>query len=115
MRYDYDFFKTTMPRTRPADYYLGCHDGSVFIDLVKNPDGLIALARISFDGYGCCRVEDSKLLSKSESREFRKAMGQEPLVQEALTPLVLKLIDINQDAIWTDALERYDLLYDIDA
>ena len=32
MNDDLEFFIATMPDTRPADYYLGCLGGSVFMD-----------------------------------------------------------------------------------
>jgi len=32
MNQDFDFFKTTMQKTRMTDFHLGCLDGSVFID-----------------------------------------------------------------------------------
>lgn len=32
MNKDFDFFKTTMPDSTKADFYLGCLDGCVFLD-----------------------------------------------------------------------------------
>ena len=52
MNQDFEFFKTTMPQTRKADYYLGCLDSCVFLDFNRSTDNGISLARISFDGYG---------------------------------------------------------------
>ena len=54
MKQDFDFFKTSMPSTRKADYYLGGLDSSVFIDFNRTKENRISLVRISFDGYGCC-------------------------------------------------------------
>ena len=43
MGQDFYFFKTTMPESRKADFYLGCLDGSVFIDFNYTPDKRISL------------------------------------------------------------------------
>ena len=53
MNRKFDFFGTTMPETRKADYYLGCLNSSVFIDFNKTNNNQICLVRISFDGFGC--------------------------------------------------------------
>lgn len=106
----YDFFKTTMPTSRIADYYLGCLDGSVFIDLNLNNNGQIYLQRISFDGYGCCKIENSRTLDKRDSIIFVDEMDKELIDQNTIEKLVKSLIKLNADKIWTDALEEYELL-----
>ena len=61
---DLEFYKIKMPKSRKAKYYLGCYDGSVFIDLNKSSD-CIYLKRISFDGFGCYEIYgEQNLLSK---------------------------------------------------
>ncbi len=50
MNQPFDFFITTLPPTRQADYYLGCLNASVFIDFNCSDENLIYLIRISFDG-----------------------------------------------------------------
>jgi hypothetical protein len=108
---NFDFFKTTMPKTRPADFYLGCLDGSVFIDFNKTGNDQIALIRISFDGYGCCNLEkEIELLNEEDSGLFIKEMKKESLNQKAITTLVKKSIEINKKHIWIDALEKYELI-----
>ena len=47
-----------MPESRKADYYLSCLDSSVFIDFNRSNENLISLVRISFDGYGCCNLDE---------------------------------------------------------
>jgi hypothetical protein len=106
----FDFFKTTMPISRIADYYLGCLDSSVFIDLNLNNKGQIYLQRISFDGYGCCEIENSMTLDKRDSIIFVDEMGKELIDQITIEKLVKSLIKLNADKIWTDALEEYELL-----
>ena len=108
---DFGFFKTTMPDSRKADFYLGCLDGSVFIDFNKTSDNLISLCRISFDGYGCCNISDTKnLLNLELSKKFIEEISKDELDQEKLTPLVKEIIKINQEYIWRDALEEYNLI-----
>ncbi len=108
---NFDFFKTTMPKTRPADFYLGCLNGSVFIDFNKTGNDQIVLVRISFDGYGCCNLKkEVELLNEEDSGLFIKEMNKESLNQEAITVLVKKSIEMNKKHIWIDALEKYGLI-----
>jgi len=107
---EYDFFKTTMPQTRKADFYLGCLDSSVFIDFNLNNNVQIYLKRISFDGYGCCEIEDSKMLDQRDSIKFVEEMNKESIDQKTIELLVKSLIEINSEKIWTDALEEYKLI-----
>jgi len=100
-----------MPDTRKADLYLGCLDGSVFIDFNLTSDNLISLCRISFDGYGCCNITNiNNSLNFEMSKKFIEEIRKEKLDQEKLTPLVKEIIKINQEYIWTDALEEYNLI-----
>ncbi len=110
-KHDFDFFKWTMPESRKADFYLGCLDGSVFLDFNLNADKRIQLCRISFDGYGCCNLDkDAKCLDKQSSKDFINEIAKDNLNQEKITKLVLELIRLNKDNIWTDALEEYKLI-----
>jgi len=111
MKQSFDFFKTEMPNTRKADFCLGCLDGSVFIDFNLSNDRLILLCRISFDGYGCCNITDTtNFLNFEMSKKFIEEITKCELDQEKLTPLVKEIIKINQEHIWTDALEQYNLI-----
>jgi len=108
---DFDFFKTTMPDSRKADFYLGCLDGCVFLDFKYTTYKRINLCRISFDGYGCCNIDNNaKCLDNQLSKEFIDEIGKENLDQEKITKVVLELIRRNKDNIWTDALEEYKLI-----
>ncbi|MBL7837976.1 MAG: hypothetical protein JNM67_10700 [Bacteroidetes bacterium] len=100
-----------MPDSRKADFYLGCLDGSVFIDFNFTIDKLINLCRISFDGYGCCDLEDNaKSLDDQSSKTFIEEIGKDNLDQKKITKIVLELIRLNKNNIWTDALEEYNLI-----
>lgn len=111
MKQDFDFFKIKMPESRKADFHLGCLGGSVFIDFNQTSDNLIFLCRISFDGYGCCNITGTKnLLNADLSKAFIEEMKKDELDQIKLTLLVKEIIKINQEHIWTDALEEYGLI-----
>jgi hypothetical protein len=111
MKQDFGFFKTTMPDSRKADFYLGCLDGSVFLDFNSTPDKQINLCRISFDGYGCCNLDNnSKYLDNQLSQEFIDEIDKDNLDQEKIMKVVLELIRLNKENIWTDALEEYKLI-----
>jgi hypothetical protein len=111
MKQDFDFFKPEMAETRKADFYLGCLDSSVYIDLNLSSDNLISLCRISFDRYGCCNITDTKnLLNFELSKKFLEEIKKDKLDQDKLTPLIKEIIKINQNHIWADALEEYNLI-----
>lgn len=111
MNTDFDFFKTTMPDSRIADFYLGCLDESVFIDFNLTTDKLISLCRISFDGYGCCNLgSKAKCLDEKLSKDFIEQIGKDNLDQVKIAKIVLELIRLNKDNTWPDALEEYKLI-----
>ena len=99
-----------MPDSRKADFYLGCLDGCVFLDFNFTTDNRINLCRISFDGYGCCDIDDAKHLDEQLSKNFVYEILRENLDQEKITKLVLELVRLNKDKIWNDALEEYNLI-----
>ena len=111
MNQDFGFFKTSMPSTRKADYYLGCLDGSVFIDFNLTIENQISLVRISFDGYGCCDLDEKGLsLNLIDSAKFIDQMKKEQLNQDVTSRLVKEIIRINQNQIWVDAIKEYGLI-----
>ena len=108
---DFDFFKWTMSESRKADFYLGCLDGSVFLDFNYTTTKLIYLRRISFDGFGCCNIDNNmQCLDDKSSKDFVHEIGKDNLNQERITKIILELIELNKNNIWTDALEKYNLI-----
>mgnify|MGYP004350165933 CR=1 FL=1 len=100
-----------MPSTRKADYYLGCLDSLVFIDFNRTQDNLISLVRISFDGFGCCNLDENGLsLNLNDSVEFIMEMENDNLNQENISRLVKEIIKVNKDHIWMDAIQEYGLI-----
>ena len=111
MKTDFDFFKTTMPESRKADFYLGCLDGSVFIDFNQSSEDLISLCRISFDGYGCCNLKNTtNYLSPELSNQFLEEIRKDELNQEKLALIVKEIIKVNKEYIWIGALKEYNLI-----
>lgn len=105
------FFLTSMPASRPADYYLSCCGGSVYIDFVRTADGRIALCRMSFDGYGCCRLGDlAKPMDHEASQRWMHEMGAPTLNQAAMAVLVTEAIRCNREYLWDSALYQYGFL-----
>lgn len=104
------FYKYSMPDSRPADYCLDCYYGSCFIDFNKK-DGLIYLERISFDGFGCYEISNPEAsLTAEESEIFINELEKQDFSQKLICPLVLKLINLNQNSIDADVFEEYPLL-----
>ena len=102
-----------MPPTRKADYYIGCLNSSVFIDFNRTEKNLISLVRISFDGYGCCNLDDNGLsLNPNDSAEFMKEMKKENISQKTVLKLIKEIIKINKNLIWMDAIREYGLIDD---
>jgi len=100
-----------MPNTRKADYHLGCLEGSIYLDLNLSTRNHIYLTRISFDGFGCCNLKDNtKKLALNDSNKFISKLSQDELDQEVIGKLVMKLIELNQEQIWKDALFKYNLI-----
>lgn len=110
MQGEFGFFTTVMPGSRPADYYLGCLDGSVFMDFDNCDNGCIRLSRISFDGYGCCNLKDRAApMSEIDSQTFRSMLETEEPDQLQLTAIIKRTITSNRNLIWEDALKEYSL------
>ena len=100
-----------MPTSRPADYYLGCLDGSVFIDFDNSNTEQISLKRISFDGYGCCNLDEQVTpVNKEDSATFKKMMNSQSVDQEILTTIIKKTIKDNKELLWKDALIEYGFI-----
>lgn len=85
-----------MPKFRSADYYLGCLDGSVFMDFNNHGSKLVSLKRISFDGYGCCNLSKKVLpIDEENSIAFKKMMNNQSINQEKLAPIIKNTIKTN--------------------
>lgn len=111
MTEEFNFFITSMPSSRQADYYIGCLDGSVFIDFNRCPNGQVCLKRISFDKYGCYQLNEKvNPLNKEDSQAFRQMMDTQQINQLSLLSIVKKTIQANKTEISQEALDEYNLI-----
>lgn len=105
-----NFFITTMPSSRPADYYLSYHDGCVFIDFNNYDKERVFLKRISFDGYGCCDLGDNSIpLSIEDSVTFKNILNNKIKDQDILLSIIKKALNLNKTFVWQDAINEYGL------
>ncbi len=108
MKDHFGFFKTNPPPSRHSDFYLGCHEGAVFMNFNCTAQQCIYLKSISFDGYGYCdQPLEAHQLSPRDSERFRLEMRKDPLDQKVVGELVYQLIQLNRRQIWSDALAEY--------
>lgn len=105
-----DLYITSMPSSRPADYCLGYFDGAVFIDF-NDIDNKVYLARVSFDGYGCCDLVGKTIpLTEEDSAIFRENMLGNVFRRRIMIKLIKKAILLNKAFIWEKALRKYKLI-----
>ncbi len=108
---DMNFFLTKMPPSRPADFYLGFDEGSVFLDFGNIEKNRIRLIRISFDGYGCCELGSrAEPLTAGDSMLFKEIIQSGISDQALLLTIVKRVLKLNANLIWQDALEQCGLI-----
>lgn len=107
---EFGFFITEMPDSRPADIYLGCLDGSVYIDFDFMDNGCLCLKRISFDGYGCYGM-DSKAtpLSVERTTRFMDFYRSSAVNNVDFANIVVGTIIDNKKLISEEVLKEYKL------
>lgn len=104
------FFITSMPPSRPADYYLGYQDGCVFIDFNNYDKERVCLKRISFDSYGCCDLGDNSIpLNIDDSVIFKNILNNEIKNQDILLRIIKKALELNKTYVCQDAINEYGL------
>jgi len=97
--------------TRPCSFCLCLQEASVFADFDVDEAGIVSLCRISFDGYGCCRVEGSAArMSSDDSRLLCDAVRLGELGGGDVERVLRTYFRENADVIWDDALDDHDLL-----
>ena len=100
-----------MMSTRPCKYCLRLQGDSVFADFDVDNDGYIFLIRISFDGYGCCSLEEQRRkMNAEESRRLIEWIESDNVNHDAMSAVLIKYFDENKDVIWGDALADHELL-----
>jgi hypothetical protein len=97
--------------TRPCSFCLCLQGGSVFADFDSNDADIVSLRRISFDGYGCCRVGESiTKMSSEDSRLLLDAIARGDVESVGVEGVLRRYFRENKDVIWSDALAEHDLL-----
>jgi hypothetical protein len=85
--------------------------GSVFADFDTDDADIISLRRISFDGYGCCKVGESiTKMSSGDSHLLLDAIARGEFESVEVEEVLRKYFRENKDVIWSDALAEHDLL-----
>ena len=100
---------SVMP-SRPCSFGLCLQGGSVFADFDTDDASIVSLRRISFDGYGCCRLESSTKMSSGDSRLLLDAIARGELESVDVEDVLRRYFRENKDVIWSDALAEHDLL-----
>lgn len=97
--------------TRPAKYCLSLQEDSVFADFDFGPNGGLYLARISFDGYGCCKPTSCLAELNSEITRFLVQHFENGNVETPQVESILRsYFNENKALLWEDALEHHDLI-----
>jgi|688.fasta_scaffold169206_3 hypothetical protein len=97
--------------TRPCRFCFSLQGGSVFADFDTDDQDLISLRRISFDGFGCCRIETPiTKMSSEDSRLLLDAIAQGDVGSEPVQDALRRYFRANSAVIWDDALTEHELL-----
>jgi len=97
--------------TRPCSFCLSLQGGSVFADFDTDDEDLISLRRISFDGFGCCRIEAPiTKMSSEDSRLLLDSISRCEVGCKQVGDALRRYFSANRDVIWADALAEHDLL-----
>jgi hypothetical protein len=97
--------------SRPCHFCLCLQGGSVFADFHIDSNGQVYLARISFDGHGCCVTEGKVArMPLDESHTLLKLVNADDLNRDEIREILYRYFDQNQDVIWSDALLENELL-----
>jgi hypothetical protein len=111
MKDQFDFFLTTIPPSRPADYYLGCLGGSVFLDFNESTDNRICLKRIFFDKYGWFELDNQVIpMDEKDSQKFREIMRGKIYDVFLFGTIIKNTISNNRNLIREDALSEYGFI-----
>jgi len=108
-----DIRSTTAMNTRPCKYALAMQNHSVFADFDIDEFGCLYLVRISYDGFGCCRIDnadDINRINKTDSQLLIRSIEQNSLQRKTIQRIVLNHLKANAEHLWKDALEFHNLL-----
>lgn len=97
--------------SRPGQLRLCLQGGSVFDDFDLDYFGIVALRSISFDGFGCYRVEGlTTRMSARDSQLLIESVTCHQLDSILVDELLRKYFRENAAVLWSDALSEHDIL-----
>lgn len=83
----------------------------MFADFDTDESDIVALRRISFDGFGCCCVEGlTSKMSQVDSRRLLDAVALDQLETAEVEDTLRRYFRGNTNVIWDDALMHHELL-----
>jgi hypothetical protein len=94
---------------RPCHFCLSLQGDSVFADFDVDPDGRVFAVRVSFDGYGCCRLAEVGRMNAQDSAAML-AMVERDTIDASAADILRTYFQQNRDVIWSDALEYHALI-----
>ncbi|TVZ41928.1 hypothetical protein P886_1279 [Alteromonadaceae bacterium 2753L.S.0a.02] len=99
--------------TRPCKLCLALQDDSVFADFEIDENGSLFLVRISFDGFGCCKVRnEAKIgrIDKSKSDFLFSHLDNDYANVPEASRILREYFSQNKAFIWEDALKDHELV-----
>lgn len=100
--------KTKPMPSRPCRWCLALQNDSVFADFDVDSEGCVFLARISFDGYGCCETgRRIRSMDREMSGSFLQLLEADEVRAKEMAELLYRYFQENNHVIWRDALEEH--------
>lgn len=99
--------------SRPCHYRFALQDDSVFADFDIDQNDCLYLVRISFDGYGCCRVETDNGIGRIESKRSNyliKHIQTDYSTDHEASKILMEYFNANKKWLWEDALKKHGLI-----
>jgi hypothetical protein len=97
--------------TRPCSFCLCLQGGSVFADFDTDGSDSVSLHRISFDGFGCCRVDGlATKMNHADSKLLLDSVASGRIETAEVEDALLRYFRDNSNVIWDDALSHHELL-----
>ena len=103
-------FQAYPPFREGCNACLALQGGSIFADFLITPDSEILLVRISFDGYGCCPLENPPIVDKDDRNQFLALLRDEELDAVVASQVLRRYFGSLRTMIWADAVEEYGLI-----
>lgn len=97
--------------SRPCHLCLSLDGGAVFVDFALDADGVLFVARISFDGFGCCEAPpEIGRMGRADSQLLTEMAVRRAIDPRAVEPILRRYLADNQHWLWSDALRSHGLV-----